>query len=117
MIDITTNNNTIFTVASGKLVESDYEKLLPIVKELINKYGSVRWYFEMHDFEGWNLEAFWKDIKFDLSHANDFERVAMVGENGWHKAMTILMKPFTKAEVKYFPLEDKDKAREWIEVE
>lgn len=114
MIDITISDNIVFTTSSGKLTENDYEKLLPIVKDLIKQHGTVRWYFEMRDLEGWKLEAFWKDVKFDLSHADDFEKVAMVGENRWHQAMTVLMKPFTRAKVKYFSVEDKDEAKEWI---
>lgn len=114
MIDITVNDNTVFTISSGKLMKSDYEKLLPLVKDLISEYGRIRWYFEMRDFEGWSLDAFWKDVKFDLSHANDFEKVAMVGENKWQQVMTSLMKPFTKAEVRFFSLEEKEKAAKWI---
>lgn len=113
-MDITVNDNIIFTTSSGKLVDRDYEKLLPMVKDLIKRYGTIRWYFEMKDFEGWSLKAFWKDVKFDLSHANDFDKVALVGESKWHEAMTVLMKPFTKAKVKYFSIEDRGKATKWI---
>jgi hypothetical protein len=114
MIDITVTDNTVFTTSTGKLVEKDYEKILPIVNGLIKKYDAIRWYFEMRDFEGWSLEAFWKDIKFDLVHASDFEKIAMVGEKKWQEALTVLMKPFTKAKIKFFPLEEKDKAAKWI---
>lgn len=114
MMDITIKDKTIFTTSSGKLAKMDYEELLPLVKDLIHKYGAIRWYFEMRDFEGWSLAAFWKDARFDLSHVNDFDKVAMVGENKWQQVMTSLMKPFTKAEVRFFSLEEREEAAGWI---
>jgi hypothetical protein len=35
----------------------------------------------MIGFQGWDPSALWDEIKFDLRHANDFERVATVGDN------------------------------------
>jgi hypothetical protein len=51
----------------------------------------------MIGFQGWDPSALWDEIKFDLRHANDFERVATVGDNVWERVMWILIKPFTKA--------------------
>ena len=42
----------------------------------------------MKDFHGWDAGALWEDIKFDLKHFSDIERVAMVGEKKWQKGMS-----------------------------
>lgn len=109
-----TKNNVMATRASEKLTKTDYEKLLPILKDKIKQSGKVRWYFEMEDFQGWELKAFWEDVKFDVKHANDFEKIAMVGDKKWQEWMTDLMKPFTSAEIKYFDLDQRDDALMWI---
>ena len=109
-----TENNVIATKATEKLTTDDYAKLLPLLKNALKQYGRIRWYFEMEDFKGWELKAFWEDVKFDAEHANDFEKIAMVGEKQWEKWMTDLMRPFTSAEIKYFDLEEKAKALTWI---
>lgn len=109
-----TPDNIIATKATGKLTEADYNKLLPLLNNKIEQYRKIRWYFEMENFDGWELKAVWEDVKFDTKHANDFDKVAMVGEKKWEEWMTDLMKPFTSAEVKYFDSSQKEEAMQWI---
>jgi hypothetical protein len=109
-----TEGNLIATRATGNLTEADYDKLLPLLNNIVEKHKKIRWYFEMEGFEGWKPKAFWEDLKFDVQHANKFEKVAMVGDEKWEDWMTDLMKPFTSAEVKFFDLEEKEIAKKWI---
>lgn len=113
-LNVNPESNIIYTLVTGTVVKEDMEKLLPILKDKIQKFGKARWYYEMKDFNGWKPDAFWEDVMFDLKHANDFEKVAMVGEKKWQEWMTQIMKPFTSAEIKYFDLEDKQAAKDWI---
>lgn len=107
--------NLVATVAIDKLTREDYDRLIPFLEKKIEESGKLRWYFEMEDFNGWEIGALWQDFKFDVKHANDFERVAMVGDKSWQEWMSDLMKPFTSAEVRFFELRDQDKAHEWIQ--
>lgn len=109
-----TEENVIATKAIKKLTKSDYSTLLPILVSRLQTYKKIRWYFEMEDFQGWELKAFWQDVKFDMRHANDFEKIAMVGEKKWQEWMTDFMKPFTVAEIKFFEMKERDTALEWI---
>jgi len=43
-----------------------------------------------------------KDIKFDIKHFADIERLAMVGDKKWQHGMATFCKPFTKATIRYF---------------
>ncbi len=115
MMDINVKGSTIYTIAAEKLTEEDYNKLMPELKKLIGQNDKINWYFEMQDFKGWEVSAFWKDLKFDFAHTGDFHRIAMVGDKEWEKWMTVLMKPFTPADVKYFELADRETAKKWIE--
>ena len=80
----------------------------------MNRGQKVRWYFEMENFSGWKFNAFWKDLKMDMSHADDYEKIAMVGDKKWQDWITQFMKPFTNAEIRYFDSEQKEEAKEWI---
>lgn len=111
-----TKDNLIATKSTGKLTEMDYGKLLPLLYDRLKRYKKIRWYFEMADFKGWKSIASWEDAKFDMQHANDFEKIAIVGENDWQQWMTEIMKPFTKAEIKFFELNDSDSALKWIKL-
>lgn len=109
-----TENNIIATKAEDNLAETDIQKIHPLIHNIINRGEDVRWYFEMENFSGWKFNAFWEDLKMDLSHADDYEKIAMVGDKKWQDWVTQFMKPFTNAEIKYFDIEKKEEARNWI---
>jgi hypothetical protein len=99
---------------NGKLSKEDYEQFVPKVEELIKQQGKVRILMEMHDFHGWEMGALWEDIKFDVKHFRDIERLAMIGESKWEAGMAVFCKPFTTAKIKYFDASNADDARQWI---
>jgi hypothetical protein len=99
---------------SGKLVKADYEHFVPEFERLVRQHGKLRVLFDMTDFHGWELSAAWEDIKFDVKHFSDIERLAMVGDKKWQRGMAIFCKPFTKATVRYFDHVDATDARKWL---
>src|SRR5580704_14183292 len=99
---------------SGKLHKEDYEHFVPVVEKQIAAHGKLRLLVEMHAFHGWDVSALWQDIKFDLKHFKDIERLALVGESKWEKGMATFCKPFTTAKIQYFDVSDEAAARTWI---
>lgn len=114
MITIEVKNNIIYTTAKGKLTKEDYQLLVPALRKLLTEHQKISWYFEMSDFKGWEPAALWEDISFDLKHRNDFEKVAMVGDKKWEQWLSLIMKPFTQASIKYFTIADKEMGLTWI---
>lgn len=107
------DSNILEVTVSGKLSKEDYDHFVPITEKMIEE-GKIRVFFEMHDFHGWEVAALWEDIKFDVKHFRDIERLAMVGDSKWEKGMAIFCKPFTSASVRYFDESQKEEARSWI---
>jgi hypothetical protein len=105
---------TLVIKVTGKLTAEDYKTLVPEFDRLINKHGKLRILFEMHDFHGWEPRALWEDLKVDARHFDHIERLAMIGEQRWQKWMASFCKPFTTAEIRYFPHDDAEAAREWL---
>lgn len=99
---------------SGKLRNEDYQRFIPEFEQLLKAHGKISVLFEMSQFHGWEVKAAWADLKFDLKHYHDIERVAVVGEKKWHQWMTTFFKPFTAAELRYFDHAEAGKARAWI---
>jgi hypothetical protein len=103
---------------SGRITRDDYGHFLPEVERLIQEHGKIRILLDMHDFHGWTTGALWEDLKFDVRHFRDIERVAMLGESAWEKGMSAFCKPFTTAAIRYF---DRDQpgqpeaARAWLQ--
>jgi hypothetical protein len=117
MIDLQSdaNGKTLSVKLTGKLTKEDYEHFVPEVDGLIKKNGKLRILLQMHDFHGWTAGALWEDMKFDMKHFRDIERLAMVGDRKWEAGMAAFCKPFTTAKVKYFDVSDIQDAREWLE--
>ena len=100
---------------SEKLEKADYEHFVPEFERLVRKNGKLRVLFDMTDFHGWEVGALWEDVKFDIKHFADIERLAMVGEKKWQQGMATICKPFTQATVRYFDHAEVNDARDWLE--
>ena len=100
---------------TGKLTKEAYQKFVPAVDAQIKEYGKLRILFLMQDFHGWTAGAMWEDLKFDLKHWKDIERLAIVGDKKWEKGMAAFCKPFTKATIRYFDAAQIEEVRQWLE--
>ena len=97
---------------SGKLVKADYEQFVPEFERLVRQHGKLRVLFDVTGFHGWG--GLWDEIKFDIIHFADIERLAMVGDKKWQHGMATFSKPFTKAATRYFDNGDAAEARKWL---
>jgi hypothetical protein len=102
---------------TGKLTKEAYQELVPAVDAQIKQHGKLRILFVMRDFHGWTAGAMWEDLKFDLKHWKDIERLAIVGDKKWEKGMAAFCKPFTKAKIHYFDVAQLEEARGWLEAD
>ncbi len=98
---------------SGKLEKQDYQHFVPEFERLVQREGKLRVLCRMHDFHGWTMGALWEDIKFDLKHFSDIERLAFVGDRKWEAGMAAFCKPFTRATIRYFDEGQYDEAVRW----
>lgn len=80
---------------NDKLTHSDYEQFVPAFERLVKHHAKIRVLFDMKDFHGWEMAALWDDIKFDLRHFADIERLAMVGDKRWERGMAAFCRPFS----------------------
>jgi SpoIIAA-like len=118
MIEILSRSsgNVFGMKVSGKILHEDYQQFVPMLEQLIEKHGAIRCLFEMTDLHGIELRALWDEIKFDVRHARQIERCAVVGDRAWEAWMTKLSRPiFWNAEIRFFDIAERDKAWEWIE--
>ena len=113
-INETDEGRTIEVRVSGKLVHEDYRHFVPEFERLAKQHGKLRVLFEMADFHGWDTAALWDDVKFDVKHFSDIERLAMVGDKRWEKAMAAFCRPFTTAKIRYFDRTALHEARSWL---
>jgi len=98
----------------GSLVKADYDRLVPEFDRQTALNGKLRVLIDLTGFLGWKDGSFWDELKFDIRHFNDVERLAVVGDNKWEKLLAAFCQPFTSAEVRYFADVDAAEARQWL---
>ena len=100
---------------TGTLVADEYARIAPDIERRIREVGKLRLLVIMHDFHGWSAGALWEDLKFDVRHFADIDRLALVGETKWQEGMSVFCRPFTTASVRFFHPTEIDQARAWLE--
>src|SRR5262252_3961018 len=108
-------NKILEVRVSVKLTHDDYKSFVPAFEQLVKQRGKIRVLFEMADFHGWEAGALWDDLKFDLKHFSDIEKLALVGDKKWEKGMSVFCRPFTTAQIRYFGSSAIEEARAWLE--
>jgi hypothetical protein len=98
-----------------KLTRADFMEFIPVAERFINDWGKFGIIVVMRDFGGCEVGALWEDLKWDMKHYSDVERVALVGEKKWQAGMSKFCKPFNGAEIRYFDMRDLNQARLWVE--
>lgn len=99
---------------TGRLVKADYGSFAAEFEQLLQRNGKLRVLVDMKNFHGWDVRGVWEEIKFDVKHRADLERLAMVGDSAWEHGMAALCRPFTKASIRYFDQTEAASARKWL---
>jgi hypothetical protein len=110
-----TRDNLIAVRVSGTLTTEEIDYFKALQREVIEQFGEVRLYFEMEQFEGWQADSFLENALFDIAHAHQYSKVAMVGEKSWQAWITKLVNVVKRGEVKYFDLDDRALAVQWVQ--
>lgn len=111
----TPKENIVGFSIDGKIEINDIEKVTNLVEERLKSQTKLRVYVEVNSIQGISVEAFWEDLKLGLRHLKDFEKKAVVCEQGWMTKLAVASnKIFPKIEIKCFSFSEKNQALEWI---
>ena len=111
---VESSGNVVGYKAVGKLTPSDYEKLEPEVKALVEKEGTIRLLFDMAGYKGETAKGLIADYKFGREFQNKIKKMAVVGDTTWEKWLTHLAKVVYATDAKFFQSADISKAWAWL---
>jgi SpoIIAA-like len=104
--------------AHDKITSEDYERVLVPAIEAAQKAsrdGKVRMLYVLgHDLPDYTAGAAWEDAKLGLGHLRAWERIAIVGDAEWVRRAIGGLGWLMPGEVKVFPLDELERAREWV---
>ena len=115
MIAIENRGDRVMEItATGTLERADYEQCVPRLERAIEEQGKLRVVIRAEHLAGWTPGALLDELKFDLRHRKDLERVAVVGSGKMVEWGTKLSRPFFSGEVKYFDTSQAQQAMDWV---
>jgi hypothetical protein len=101
-------------ICEGDLSNSDLRQIHELLHERLAVNPNSGLLIHMKNFTGYkNLSAVAKDLKMDVSHRNDFSRIAVVGDCKWMRWGTALAQSLTSAKMQWFDTDEIDQATAW----
>lgn len=108
-------DNIIGFQMSGKITEAEIKAWADKLDRKSEKSRKLRVYVEADDIDSTSADAIMADLKFDLTHLGSFEKAAFVSDETWAKLSAFAAKLVPNIEAKHFSMDEKEKARQWIE--
>ena len=108
------NSDVIGLECRGKLSLDDLKGIHITLHKRLAKAHEPGLVIDLTDFEGYKgLSAIHEDLKMDIAHRSDFDRIAVVGDRKWIELGTSLVSALTSAEMRWFDTCDRDSAVQW----
>ena len=95
--------------------EQDYhDVLVPAVEAAIAEHGKVRLVYVLGpEFDEYEREAVWEDLKLGARHASSFERIAVVTDAPWVGPAMRVFSILLPGQARAFPLVQREVATQW----
>ncbi len=106
--------NFVAVQLSGKLHDEDYKEFVPVIESAAGK-GKLHLLVDMQNFEGWDRQALWDDMRLDAKLGRNIERLAFIADKRWEEWMAKICRPFTSAMIQYFDANDAKDAWAWVQ--
>ncbi|SPH17673.1 hypothetical protein DEA8626_01197 [Defluviimonas aquaemixtae] len=116
MLNVTVDQGLVWVTAGEQLTEADYDRFEPIFEKIAERTpGTVPMVIELKpDFDGWDLRALWREVKFGMRHHDSYSLIAVVGDKklkGWGTKLSDPL--FPSARIQFYSPEDRAKAEHW----
>lgn len=95
--------------------KEDYEEvLIPAVEAAIAEHGKVRLVYVLGpDFDEYEGEAVWEDLKLGAHHPSSFERIALVTDARWARPAMKVFSILLPGQARAFRLAEREAATHW----
>ena len=96
----------------GEFSLAYYKEFEELVNFKVKFEGPVDLLFDLRKMADFTLDVAWEELKFSRSHANNFERIAVVMDSQWVTWTAWLSQIFVNANMRVFS--DADDAAAWL---
>ena len=106
--------NTLGIRLQGRLTKGDNATFLPTLDEVIVKFERFRLLIELKGLQGLEPGELWQKLGFESRHFEGCERLALIAEGDWMKAVDVLSRPFPNGNSRCFSPAELRKAWVWL---
>lgn len=96
----------------GELTADSVERMQAELATAIREHGSIRLLVRMDGMDEVEPSAVWEDLKMTPDYVRSIDRIAVIGDERWHRWSTSLADVFSEAE--YFEPGQDFRAWEWL---
>jgi len=96
----------------GEFTLADYQEFEQLINFKVKFEGAVDLYFDLRQMADFTLDVAWEELVFSRSHANDFNRIAVVTDSQWITWSAWLSQIFVRADMRVFS--DENEAKSWL---
>jgi len=99
----------------GMFMKADYDQIIEIAKEAIERRGKVQALVLLEAFEGWERRDDWGDVSFMMDQGKLIEQMAIVGDEKWQDdVVAFTAKGFRATAVEFFTPPRLHEALTWL---
>ena len=97
------------------LKKADYDRMIQIAKEAVEREGKVNALIILEAFEGWERREDWGDVSFMTEQGQHIEKIAIVGDEEWKDdAFAFTAKGLRATAIEFFTPSRLHAARTWL---
>ena len=95
--------------------KEDYQNVIaPAIDAAIAEHGNVRLVYVLgREFDEYEGEAVWEDLKLGARHTTAFERIAVVTDARWAGPAIKIFSVLWPGQARAFPLSELEAAKQW----
>ena len=99
----------------GMFKKAEYDRIIQIAKEAIDREGKVHALVILERFEGWERREDWGDVSFMMEQGQHIEKMAIVGDEKWKDdTLAFTAKGFRPTAIEFFTPSRLNEARTWL---
>ena len=107
--------NVVGVVAIDEMTGRDYEQVKIAVNAAVQMVGRVRLLLQVAPgFTGHTAEASWNEARMGVIHFTNWEKIAVVTDEGWIRGTAILFRLLASCPMKIFGNDALAEAKAWI---
>lgn len=108
------SSETVGWRVDGRLTDDEIEAMHAQLDSIIADKGSARILVDLTAMEGMEPSAVWEDIRRSVGKLDDIDRMAVVGDEAWHRWLTTASEKVTPAEAHHYAPGETAAAWAWL---